>query len=223
MATTRTGGAATGGFRYPKAPSRIAREGFLTKGASPPNPIRPPIGNPPNKRRFFPGPPGPGAGEKGPRQRSDTGHSRAFAVRAHNKGCLPSPRARLLVSPPGRSAAPPGEAREKPRQNTGSNTLGKKPTVLAQRGVLAKRHGAGSARHDRSTRPTKSVPHTLRATAAVAGRERQGARSPQRGERVCLPSPILPPAHLGHLRQRRRPEGGSAGNRERHHHSASGT
>lgn len=58
------------------------------------------------------------------------------------------------------------------------------------------------------TRPTKSVPRTLQATAAVAGRGRQGARSPQRGERVCLPSPILPPAHLGHLRQRWRPKGG---------------
>ncbi|XP_046507328.1 basic salivary proline-rich protein 2-like [Equus quagga] len=40
VATTRRGGAAAGGVRYPKAPSRIAREGFLTEGVSPPPIVR---------------------------------------------------------------------------------------------------------------------------------------------------------------------------------------
>lgn len=110
MATTRTGGAATGGFRYPKAPSRIAREGFLTKGASPPTQFVPPSGTRQTKGVSSRGHQDPGRGRKvhgngvtqGIPEHSRSGPTTRAACLPHARGCScrrPEGAPRLRVRP----------------------------------------------------------------------------------------------------------------------------
>lgn len=135
VATTRTGGAATGGFRYPKAPSRIAREGFLTKGASPPTQIRPPIGTRQTKGVSSRGRQDPGRGRKVHGNGLTQGipeHSRSGPTPTR-AACLPHARGCLCHRPEG---APRLQGR--PKKNRGETPAAtrwaRNRQVLAQRG-----------------------------------------------------------------------------------------
>lgn len=129
-------------------------------------------------------------------------------VRAHNEGHLPSPHARLLVSPPGRSTAPPGEARETPRQNTGSNALGKKPTVLAQRGFWPSATAPARPATIAQLAPPSQSPTPSGQQRPLRGGDDKAPAPRSEGNGCASLHRFLPPAHLGHLRQRRRPKGG---------------
>ncbi|XP_041608432.1 collagen alpha-1(I) chain-like [Vulpes lagopus] len=163
------------GLRYPKAPSRIAREGFLTEGASPP-PLRPPKRAPPN------GAPGP-TGLAGRAQVFGKGQAQGNPERSRPvppRGHHPPPRpstARPRHRPEGRAPRLPRGGRDR-----GTET-GARP-VPGERGSPSgwpSARGAGSARRGRSRVPTKSSeshrPHT---TPAGAARGRGGGRKMRR-------------------------------------------
>ncbi|XP_038313519.1 serine/arginine repetitive matrix protein 2-like [Canis lupus familiaris] len=142
------------GLRYPKAPSRIAREGFLTEGASPP-PVRPPKRAPPGGAPGLTGLAGRGTGL---RQGTGTGQPRALAAGAPSR-TPPPPRPRTAWS----RHRPEERAPRLPRATTAAAARGESPGKettpplglrhLRRPGALQGHHGGPGATRSSAPRP----------------------------------------------------------------------
>ncbi|XP_038381422.1 collagen alpha-1(I) chain-like [Canis lupus familiaris] len=142
------------GLRYPKAPSRIAREGFLTEGASPP-PVRPPKRAPPGGAPGLTGLAGRGTGL---RQGTGTGQPRALAAGAPSR-TPPPPRPRTAWS----RHRPEERAPRLPRATTAAAARGESPGKettpplglrhLRRPGALQGHHGGPGATRSSTPRP----------------------------------------------------------------------
>lgn len=173
------------GLRYPKAPSRIAREGFLTEGASPP-PVRPPKRAPPGGA---PGPTGLAGRGAGLRQGTGTGQPRALAAGAPSR-TPPPPRPRTAWSrhrPEERAPRLPRGGRERGTETGTRPVPGERgsPSGWPSAAALA-RPAAGAHEPRQVLRVTP--PHTTHPPPArrggggeERGKGRRGARAPARG------------------------------------------
>lgn len=212
VATARLGGAAAGGSGTPRLPSRIAREGFLTEGASSPTHRLSPFG--PAEALHEP-PPSPRLGGVG------WGWGGLRYGEAHG------PKGRPRPQPGGTTSAVPP-----PGLSMGLRKEGARPRSATE---TPPSHRGPRAQHDRTHARVPCPGHTQspRSTrrARTTATRRHLSRPPTGGERETGTHTTTPPldrldppaeSHSRDTPPRRGPEE-HAGKRERHHRSASGT
>ena len=166
------------GLRYPKAPSRIAREGFLTEGASPP-PVRPPKRAPPGGA---PGPTGLAGRGADLRQGTGTGQPRALAAGAPSR-TPPPPRPRTAWSrhrPEERAPRLPRGGRERGTETGTRPVPGERGSPSGWPSAAALARPAAGAHEPRQVLRVTPPHATHPPPARRGGEERRGERKTRR-------------------------------------------